>query len=118
MRSRNRPAIVAGIVGTTIVAAVVVGFARNDVVAIVDVRSPQLPLLQVALAIVWWVPGVALAWWRPTLPFAWLALGASAAHAVAGLVSGVAPGDQWALEAASTPPAQSVPRTPKPAFCL
>lgn len=96
MRSRNRPAIVAGIVGTTIAVAVVVAFARNDVVATVDVRSPQLPLLQVVLAVVWWLPGAALAWWRPTLPFAWLVLGASAAHAVAGLVSGLAPADNWA----------------------
>ncbi len=96
MRLPDRPAIVAGIVGTTIVAAVVVAFARAGVVAIVDVRSPHLPLLQAVLAMVWWLPGTALAWWRPTLPFAWLALGASAAHAVASLVSGLAPANDWA----------------------
>ena len=96
MRLRGRPVIVAGIVGTTIVAALVVAFVRSDVVAEADVPSPQLPLVQAALAVAWWLPGAALAWWRPTLPFAWLALGASAAHAVASLVSGLAPADQWA----------------------
>lgn len=96
VRSSNRPAIGAGIIGMAIVAAIVVGLLRDDVVAGADVPSPQLPLFQVALAVAWWMPGAALAWWRPTLPFTWPALGASSAHTLAGLVSGLAPADDWA----------------------
>lgn len=96
MPSRRPPALAAGIVGTTIVAAVVLAFLRGDAMTAADVVSPHLPLLQAALAAVWWLPGAALAWWRPTIPFTWLALGASGAHAVASVASGVAPDNEWA----------------------
>lgn len=101
MRSRSWPVVAAGLVGVTIVAAVLVALVRSDVVAEADVSSPHTPLFQAGLTVAWWLPGAALAWWRPTLPFAWLALGASSAHAIAGLVSGIAPDNEWAQWAVS-----------------
>ncbi len=101
MRSHTSPAVAAGLVAVTTVAAVVVALARADAVVAAQVSSSHMPLFQATLAIAWWLPGAALAWWRPSLPFVWLALAASGAHAVAGLVSGLGPDDAWAQWAVS-----------------
>lgn len=101
MRSRSWPIVAAGLVAATIAAAVVVALARNDAVAEANMSSSHVPLFQAGLAMAWWLPAAALAWLRPTLPFVWLALAASGAHAIAGLISGLWPADEWAQWAVS-----------------